>query len=175
MLPTQAPSLSRCSPTRACGYIFRRKRVTSVRCNRSRSFTSVAQHGRTPARTVPDEKEISSYTSDSVSAIRNAAKGLDAPFHLSGHIRLQQPLELLWQGSGRSYSTRLPGKFLYTREMKETDLCRCKVLVGLALILTVCSGADWELDNLHGMCIQAVFGRGGEKVSMQLPSLRSCT
>lgn len=103
MLLRQVLSLSRAS-----GYVCRCPRVAEC-CNRRKPFKTVAQFSRQAY--LPDEK-ISSYTADSVSAVRNAAKGLDAPFHVSGHVRLQQPLELSWQGSGRDCSAELPGKGL---------------------------------------------------------------
>lgn len=82
---------------------------------RRKLSSTVALYGRRrwPRRIITDG-EVSSYTSDLVSAVRNAARGLDAPFYVSGHVRLQQPVDLSWVDSSSIYLARLPGKFPLT-------------------------------------------------------------
>ena len=83
---------------------------------RSKHPGMVALQGRRrwPRRVLPDG-EVSSYTSDLVSAVRNAARGLDAPFYVSGLVRLQQPVYLSWVDPSSVDLARLPGKFPLTR------------------------------------------------------------
>ncbi|KAK9839586.1 hypothetical protein WJX84_011338 [Apatococcus fuscideae] len=44
------------------------------------------------------------FNSDAVKAVSNAAKGLDAPFHVSGSVNLENPIDLAWQGGKETSS-----------------------------------------------------------------------
>lgn len=51
-----------------------------------------------------------------------------------------------------------------------------QMTAGLTTVCTGCSGNQREVEQLHSMCTQAVFGKGSETVSMHLAyHIRRCT